>query len=254
MLQKFIKNFAPVVAVAFSIGVSGCNGMDVSIGDVDGVPLAELDMSGDAPTELVLAGPDQVVISEGDSLNIDVEGDDDALSALRFSLDDGTLGIAREKDGWKDGGKATIRVTMPAPETLVLAGSGSIEAASLAKTASVTIAGSGKVDVTNVAADKVEVTVAGSGTATVSGAAKSLEATIAGSGSAKMESLKVEGAEVTIAGSGDADFASDGSVEANIVGSGNVTVTGSATCTVSSIGSGKVNCQTVTQEDEKEDA
>jgi len=249
MLHTFIKKIAPVAAMAMAFGVAGCDGVDIKINDTEGVPLAELDMSGDPPTEVVLAGPDNVIISDGDTLDIQVEGDEDAVAALRFSLEDGTLGIHREKDGWDGKGTATVNVTMPSPEELVIAGSGSLEAASLAGKSSVTIAGSGSAATKSVSADKLEVTVAGSGTYTAGGTAKSLELTVAGAGSAKMAGLKSESAEVTIAGSGSAEFASDGEVDANIVGSGDVTVTGDATCTVSSIGSGRVKCQTVREEE-----
>jgi hypothetical protein len=249
MLHTLIKKLAPVAAMAMAFGVSGCDGMDIKINGTEGVPLAELDMAGDTPTEVVLAGPDTVIINDGDTLDIQVEGDDEAMAALRFSLEDGTLAVHREKDGWDGNGTATVTVTMPSPETLVIAGSGSLEAESLAGSANVTIAGSGSATTANVSADKLEVTVAGSGTYTAGGTAKSLELTIAGAGSAKMADLKSDATEVTIAGSGDAEFASDGNVEANIVGSGNVTVTGNATCTVNSIGSGSVKCQTVREEE-----
>ena len=249
MLHTLIKKMAPIAAIAMAFGTAGCDGIDVRINDTDGVPLAELDMAGDPPTEVVLAGPDAVIISDGDALDIKVEGDDEAVAALRFSLEDGTLGIHREKDSWKDKGAATVRVTMPSPSKLVIAGSGSLEAASLAGDAEVTIAGSGDATTNNVDAEKLEVTVAGAGTYNASGATKSLELTVAGSGSAKMAGLKSENSEVTIAGSGDAEFASDGEVEANIVGSGNVTVTGEATCTLNSIGSGRVHCKTVRKEE-----
>ncbi|HSM53046.1 MAG TPA: hypothetical protein VK839_02550, partial [Erythrobacter sp.] len=75
MLNKLIKRLAPVAAIALSAAVAGCNDMNIEINGEEGVPLAELDMSGDAPTELILAGPDTVVLSEGDALDIDVEGD-----------------------------------------------------------------------------------------------------------------------------------------------------------------------------------
>ena len=48
---------------------------------------------------------------------------------------------------------------------------------------------------------------------------------------------------MSIAGSGDAEFASNGPVEASIMGSGTVTVNGNADCTVSSMGSGKLRCR-----------
>lgn len=246
MIDHLLKRLVP--AAALGLAVAGCN-MNIDIGDTDGVPLAELDMSGTAPTEIVLAGPDNVIVTDGDVLDIAVEGDVEVVERLRFSNEDGTLAISRENGDWKDGGNATVRVTMPSPDTIVIAGSGTLEAQSVASEAEVTIAGSGKAKTTISSAKRHQVTVAGSGSYEAEGTTERLELTIAGSGGANMADLKADKAEITIAGSGNAAFASDGTVEASIVGSGDVNVTGSATCTVSSVGSGTVKCQTVTKEE-----
>jgi hypothetical protein len=142
MIGKIFRGLAPVFAMAAATGLSGCDGVNISINDKEGVPLAELDMAGKAPTELVLAGPDNVVVTEGETLDIDVSGDQAAVDALRFTLDDSTLGIMRAK-GERVDGKATVRVTMPTLEKLVVAGSGTVEAPRLAGSPEVTIAGSG---------------------------------------------------------------------------------------------------------------
>lgn len=241
MIGRIFKGLAPVFAVAAATGLGGCNG-SITINDKEGVPLSDLDMAGKAPTELIVAGPDRVIVSEGDALDIDVSGDAAAVEALRFTLDDTTLGIMREKGQWRDKGTATVRVTMPALEKLVVAGSGSVEAARLAGSPEVTIAGSGTARTAQVEADTLDVTIAGSGSYEAAGRAQTLNLTIAGSGSANMAGLKVDEAEITIAGSGDADFASDGTVEAKVMGSGDVTVTGTAKCTINSMGSGTLRC------------
>lgn len=245
MLHKIFKGLAPVAALAGAALVAGCDNMNIQIGDSDGVPLAELDMSGDPPTELVLAGPDKVIITEGDALDITVSGDDAAVEAMRFNIDGDSLAISREKDSWKDRGNATVRVTMPSLRAMVLAGSGSIEAARMTGRADVTIAGSGKASVAAFDAESLDLTIAGSGDFTAAGAVEKLDLTIAGSGKATMTELKVGGADISVAGSGDADFASDGKVDASIMGSGTITVNGRADCTVSSMGSGKLNCREV---------
>ena len=241
MLNKIFRGLAPVFAMVAAAGVSGCDGT-ISVGDEKGVPLSELDMAGKTPTELVLAGPDNVIVSEGETLDVEVSGDRDAVDALRFTLDETTLGIMRRKGDWKGDGKATVRVTMPALEKLVVAGSGTVEAPRLTGSPEVIIAGSGKARTARVEADALEVTIAGSGSYEAAGVAKSLDLTIAGSGSARMDGLKVDDAEITIAGSGDAGFASDGTVEAKIMGSGDVRVAGTARCTISSMGSGSLHC------------
>lgn len=243
MLHKLIKGLAPVAAVALSAVVAGCGDMDIKINGEEGVPLAELDMSGDPPDSLVLAGPDKVVLSEGDTLDIDVTGDAEAVDLVRFWLEDGTLAISRESGEWKNAGTAIVNVTMPAPGSIVIAGSGTVEAFGMSDPAEITIAGSGSLDVASIEARKAEVTVAGSGTVTGAGTVDRLEMNIVGAGSANMEGLKAQRAEITVAGSGDATFASDGEVEANIVGSGDVRVIGSATCEINAMGSGTLKCE-----------
>ncbi|UYH54533.1 DUF2807 domain-containing protein [Qipengyuania sp. SS22] len=244
-IHRILKGFAPLAALAGAALLAGCDGMNIHVGDSEGVPLAELDMSGPAPTELVLAGPDRVIISEGDELDITVSGDDAAIQALRFSLDDEALGISRENDSWRDNGIATVRVTMPSLTAMVLAGSGDIEAASMSDEADVTIAGSGTAKIVRVEATSLDLTIAGSGDFEAAGSVGELDMTIAGSGRARMAGLQVGNAEISVAGSGDAEFSSDGAVEANIMGSGTITVNGRADCTVSSMGSGKLNCREV---------
>ena len=244
--KHFARAFAPIVGIALAAAVAGCDGKSsFKINGEDGKKLSELDLSGAAPDEVVLAGPDEVQIAQGDKLAITVDGDPEAADKVRFTLKDGALGIMREgKMFEKDGNKvAVVHVTMPAPKEMVLAGSGKIVAAALAAGAKVTVAGSGTVETTSVGADSLDLNIAGSGSFRGAGNTKKLDMTVAGSGSADMPALKADKAKVTIAGSGDATFASDGEVEASIMGSGSVTVKGRARCKVSSMGSGSLVCE-----------
>lgn len=240
MLHRILKGIAPVFALAFAAGLAGCDGK-VSINGGDGVSLSELKLEGKTPSNLVVAGPDNVIVTRGDTLTIDVSGDPEVTEALRFTLDDDTLGVMR-RSGFDGDGKAIVRVTMPALSHLTLAGSGSVEADRLTGSVEAVVAGSGTARLAGIEADKIEVTIAGSGTLEAAGRAQTLELTLAGSGSARMSGLKVDTAEVTIAGSGDANFASDGTVDATVMGSGTVDVTGSAKCTIQSMGSGTLRC------------
>lgn len=242
MIKHWLKGVLPLAAIALGLATASCGDMNITVGNEDGVPLSELDMSGTAPTKLVLAGPDKVVMTEGDRLAITVSGDREAIDALRFNLEDGTLGIMREKS-WKGPGVATIAVTMPAAEEIVLAGSGDIAAPAMVEEAEVNIAGSGTVSIARVQASKLDVNVMGSGTLTAAGTAERLDFNVAGTGKLKARALKVERAEINIAGTGGGEFASDGTVEARIAGSGDVTVYGRADCKVSAMGSGTVRCR-----------
>lgn len=240
MIKNILRGLAPVAAAAL---MAGCGAGVGAVGSGnEGVPLAQLDTSGEPPSRLTLAGPDSIVVTDGPGLSIDVEGDADAIQVLRFHLEQGALEISREQ-GSRARGRATVRVAMPSPRAIAVAGSGRITAQSMAPQAKVDIAGSGRLEVTRIEADALEVNVVGSGTFSTAGRAEALELDIAGSGDVQADNLEVGTADVNIMGSGDATFSSDGTVDGKIMGSGDITVTGSATCRVTSMGSGSITCR-----------
>jgi len=239
MINRFARRMAPLAALALAAVLPACNGAGVEINGKKGVPLAELDKSGAAPTELVLSSGDTVILSEGETFDLAVEGPD--TDSLRFVRDAEVIGITRE-EGWKGNSQATIRITMPPPAEVVIAGSGTVKAQSLASTAAVNIGGSGTVEFVTVAADSLDINIGGSGTIKGAGTAKTLTVNIGGSGNVDLAALKADTAAVSIGGAGDVAFASDGTVEANIAGAGDVKVTGSAKCTVNAFGSGTLTC------------
>jgi len=254
--KSILRNLAPIAVVALAaVASGGCDMAKVAVNGEEGKALADLDLTGAAPREVILLGPDRVKIVTGDKLAIAVVGDSAIAEAMRFTLKDGTLGILRKSGKWHgDDARATINVTMPAPRKLTMAGSGQINAVDLdADKAQVTIAGSGTVETTRVETAELMVDIAGSGSYRAAGNAKSLKLTIAGSGVARLDALKVEDAKVDIAGSGDSAFASDGTVKANIMGSGEVRVIGRATCKVTSMGSGRLVCEPAAAEAQPKD-
>ena len=242
--SQFFSGLAPILAVAMAAGVAGCDGSKVSINGEHGKKLAELDMSGAAPDELVMFGPDEVQMTQGDKLAITVDGDPAAVEQLRFTLKGGTLGILRAGKMFSGDSKlAVVHVTMPAPKELTMGGSGKITALALAPGAKVTILGSGQIDAKSVSGDRLEVTLPGSGSFTAAGKVGKLDLTILGSGSAELGAVSVDSAKINVLGSGGATFSSDGEVDATILGSGSVTVKGRARCKVSAIGSGQLICE-----------
>jgi len=249
----FLKALAPVLAVALAAGVSGCDG-HISINGEEGKKLSEIDMNGPPPHELVLFGPDEVQVTQGDKLAITVDGDPAAVEQIRFTLKDGALGVLRAGKHFSSDDKlAVIHVTMPAPSEVTMAGSGKINAPTLARDAKVTVLGSGRIDAQNVGGGKLEATLPGSGTFRAAGNVDDLELTILGSGSAELDAVKTSKAKITIMGSGGASFASDGDVDATIMGSGSVKVKGRATCKVTAMGSGSLVCENgVTKEGDKD--
>ena len=256
---QFFRTVGPVIAMAVASGTSGCEGPRFRFNGKEGVPLADLDLSGISPDTVNLVGPDIVRISEGEEFSIALEGSDEAKQRMRFLLDEGTLSIMRESrnfgENWHDNrDRATVSITMPAPEKLVLAGSGKIHSTALADRAEIVVAGSGRISTPGIDVDRLDVNLAGSGNYKANGSATRLDVNLAGSGNARLDNLDVGRARIKLAGSGNATLSSDGKVDVRIMGSGNVTVRGNPRCTLKSFGSGTLYCEprgaTVDQEDE----
>jgi len=242
MIRSITRRAAPLAVLTLGVSLSGCAYV-ADWDEVDGVAIGELDMGGEAPTALELAGPDSVVITQGEALTITLDGDYEAGEALRFDRDGDELTIARDRSIYDGSSKAIVLITMPSPKTLGIAGSGTIEADSMAQMAEIEIAGSGDIGVAAMEAEELDIEIAGSGSVTAKGTAQELEVSIAGSGDAMLAELSADTVSIEIAGSGDVAVASDGTVAASIAGSGDVVVTGSASCTVSSAGSGSLTCR-----------
>ena len=242
-MKRFFKTIAPIAGLAMSAALAGCDGnTSFRMNGEEGVPLSELEMSGEAPTSLAIAGPDLVKITEGDQLAITVDGAREDADSLRFVLEDGQLGIMRA-DGWKDGGKVTVNVTMPAPREIAIGASGSVETSGMADDAKIAIGGSGSVDVARLDSSRLDIAIGGSGTVRAAGRADTLKLAVGGSGDLVAPDLMVENANISVGGSGNAEFSSDGRVEASIAGAGDIVVHGSAKCELSSFGSGSLTCK-----------
>ena len=240
MTHARFRRLAPAALLAIGATLAGCDGADIEINGQKGVPLSEVEIAGPPPSEIVLSSGDTVIVTEGNTFSLKVEGAD--TESLRFVRDSEVIGITRE-NGWNGESSAVIRVTMPAPKEIVIGGSGTVKTPALASTAEINIGGSGTVEFGSIAAEKLGINIGGSGTVQGGpGTAKALEILIGGAGKIVMPQLKADKAEVSIGGSGDVAFASDGTVEANIGGAGDVKVSGSAKCTVNAFGSGTLTC------------
>jgi hypothetical protein len=111
--------------LAGTAALAACDGADVEINGQKGVPLSELEIAGEAPPKVFLASGDNVIVTEGNTFAIKVEGSD--TGSLRFVRDKEVIGITRV-DGWNGNTKATIRITMPAPKEIIIGGAGTVKA------------------------------------------------------------------------------------------------------------------------------
>ncbi len=94
------------------------------------------------------------------------------------------------------------------------------------------VAGSGTLDLADLAVREADLSVAGSGDLVAKGHADQSRISVAGSGDLRAKGLASDSASISIAGSGRAALTATCDAQVSIVGSGDVEVAGSAHCTV----------------------
>ena len=104
------------------------------------------------------------------------------------------------------------------------------------------MAGSGDIDVKGLSGGKTSLVIAGSGEIEAEGKLDFLELTINGSGEAEMPDLEVKDADITINGSGNVLVRVSGNLDATINGSGDIEYIGEPEHVRSTVrGSGDIN-------------
>ena len=139
-------------------------------------------------TGIALRNSSTVLVSQGKTTSVQVKADDELLPLLETVVDNGRLEIRWRRGesveyGRKNLGAVTITVVMPQLTTLSVAGSGDIEVSAFSTPKlGVSVAGSGSARLKDLATESLNVSVAGSGDVQGSGQAASLGINIAGSG------------------------------------------------------------------------
>lgn len=193
-------------------------------------------------TGIGLSAPLKLELTQGDTENLVLEGDEAALANIETAVENGILMIRlRSKFYIGIARKTRAFVTAKNIESLRISGSGDISAPSLRSNAlKVGVSGSGDIRIGALAATSLDVTVSGSGDVTVAGKTDSIVAGIAGSGDVKAGKLEARQARVSIAGSGDVTLWTKESLAVKIAGSGDVRYYGDPALTKSVAGSGSV--------------
>jgi len=233
-------NFARTLGQAFASAIVESGKFEFS-GESEGVPLAELDLTGAPPTgvKVTLSRKDCVRILHGETFAVAVEGDEAAADALRFNRNDESLRLMRTHG---PGGPVEIIVTLPALSAITIGGSGRVVAERLGGEARISIGGSGDVFVDRFEGESLSARIGGSGRIAICGAVSALDLTIGGSGNFEGEHLEVENASIRIGGSGSVALSSDGEVTAKVGGAGDILIHGNARCSLKAGGAGKLRC------------
>jgi hypothetical protein len=118
-------------------------------------------------SKISTVGPQDVIITIGDTASVRSEGDPKALSGLKVVVEDGELTIGPKegfRGGWGRFSSATFYVTVPWLEAISLAGSGSVHAERVSGARFTgLLAGPGELAIDALEVDQADFTVAGSG-------------------------------------------------------------------------------------------
>jgi acylphosphatase len=182
-------------------------------------------------------------ITQGNRVEVVVEGDQDDLDDLITEVRNGTLEIRFERGGWNfSRDRITIQVTTPQIEGISLGGSGKVISENTLETdrLDLSVSGSGRMEL-QINTDELQSSISGSGNMSLSGRADEVRLTISGSGNLDAEELDTDSYEVQISGSGRSRINVGKQLEARISGSGSVFYTGDPDKVISNVsGSGRV--------------
>lgn len=168
-------------------------------------------------SEFHIALPATVTYRPGTPSQAVVTGDPETVSHVRLS---GNV-LAFDDDFNCDAGPVSVQLTGPAVPSWRLSGGG-------------------KLELSDIAQETLDLRVSGSGDVRASGSVRDLSLRISGSGSGDFRQLAAKTASVQISGSGNADIAAQDQADIRLSGSGNVQVHGNPKINSHISGSGRV--------------
>jgi putative autotransporter adhesin-like protein len=169
-----------------------------------------------------LAGANDVTVRVGGEQSVVVHADEELIGRILTEVRGRSLVIHNEDGNYPT--KSTemrVDVTVPTLDE-------------------VTLSGSGRIAVADVAADDLTVTLSGSGSIDANGTADRLSVTLNGSGDAQLGSLLTREAQAVVSGSGRIVLNATESLDASVPGSGEIVYSGEPRVTSSVTGSGVV--------------
>lgn len=195
-------------------------------------------------TGVALESGDELSITQGPAFAVVVEGGAAARDRMDIRRDGDMLKIGRkDRHFFSGGGEAVrVRVTMPALQSAVLAGSGDIAIDRAADGFAGTLSGSGDMTIGQLRGESAALTVAGTGTIAAAGAVRRITLSVAGTGDIDARQVRAGEATVSIAGTGNVVADINGPAQVSLVGTGSATLGSDARCVVNRVGTGNVSC------------
>lgn len=198
--------------------------------------------------KLRVDGAFTVEVTTGRGTSAKVIGSEAAVGATSVGVQGRQMVIRKSASSWggypgQAPGMATIRVTVPALNTVWVSGPVKVSIDRL-KGARVTVAieGAGELTIGGVTADSANIAQIGSGRLTIAGMVADLTMTARGAGVLDAGGLQAADAKLASESAGQVTVSVKRAVTGTVTGSGSVTVLGKPACTLKTIGSGTVIC------------
>jgi len=170
--------------------------------------------------KLASEGSFDTIVTIGSETKVVVEAEEGVLPKVRTEVVDGTLKVG-SKGSFMTSKGVKIHVTTPSMTSL-------------------SVKGSGDVELTGAAGSQLTASIAGSGDATIAGAVDTFDASVGGSGEIDSFGLTTANTNANVSGSGEIKVHVTKTLNATISGSGEVTYRGDPVVTKTVAGSGEV--------------
>jgi hypothetical protein len=198
-------------------------------------------------TAIALEGLGDVVVQQGATEGLVIEGEDNLLPLITSTVENGTLRLGFDRATWRD----TIRPTEPIRFVLSirdlqafdLSGTGSLQAGSLQSDHLVLrLSGTGDMSLEHLDGSQLEIHIDGTGTVNAAGTINDLVVDIPGSGQVQAGDLDSQTARVALSGTGDVIVWARNELSMNISGTGTISYWGDPTVSRRDItGTGDIN-------------
>lgn len=242
MLKRSL--YTVTLLISFSILFSGClveiNGDSETIRGQGALAQEFREVGSITGVNLAMEG--DLFIQSGSEVSFRIEAQQNILAYINTYVRNDVLVIEGERDvDLRPSEPVRFVLVTPELNSVSLTGSGDIqvdpfESAEFA----LTVAGSGDLLLREILTDNLVVSIAGSGDINIDGSTINQEISIAGSGDYNARDLTSAAASISIAGSGDSYVQVSEELTASLIGSGSVFYIGNPTITSSTVGSGRV--------------
>jgi hypothetical protein len=181
-------------------------------------------------TRVNLSGVGQVVIVQGETHAVEIEGPEGQRERARVEVSGGALNLGFHVDWWDwlgarpwESGRPRFRVTMKQLAALTISGAGSVEAERIeTERLELVLSGAGSLTVGSLQAARLDVRLHSVGSIDVSGKVIEQSLRLSGAGSYRAGRLESETANVHLSGVGSATVWVRTNLDAHISGAGSI--------------------------------